>query len=49
MEPRIQTPFEGKSVEEVEMEHRRPSALERSSEVVGRQSGDAGLIKLYNF
>ena len=35
--------------EEEEMEHRRPSALDRSSEVVGRQIGDAGLIKLYKF
>ena len=35
--------------EEEEMEHRRSSALERRSEVAGKQSGDAGLIKLYNF
>ena len=41
--------FVSSDSEEEEMEHRRPSALERSSEVVGRQSGDAGLIKLYKF
>ena len=41
--------FVSSDSEEEEMEHRRPSALDRSSEVVGRQIGDAGLIKLYNF
>ena len=35
--------------EEEEMEHRSSSPLEKKSEVVGKQDGDAGLIKLYNF